>query len=105
MCTPTRSCSGPGLRSFRVLACLWAAAASAQSVKLNGPFPRPIGGDVLSCQVNADGSRVVYLADQERDDVFELFSVKPGATPLRLSSSLPEGTRVDSFRLTPDGRR
>src|SRR5262245_8426280 len=91
--------------SVSLVSVLCVASASAQSVKLNGPLARPIGGDVLSCQVNGDGSRVVYLADQERDDVFELYCVKPGATPIRLNASLPEGSDVGSFKLTPDGQR
>jgi len=32
-------------------------------------------GDVGVFQISADGQRVIYRADQDQDDVFELYSV------------------------------
>src|SRR5262245_14229004 len=84
---------------------LCASGSVAQTVKLSGPLARPVGGDIRSFQVDQPGNRVVYLADQEQDDVFELFSVRPGNRPRRLNPPLPEGSDVENFQLSPDGTR
>jgi hypothetical protein len=54
--------------------------ASASPVKLNGPLVA--GGDVLleststlRVQITPDGTRVLYVADQDTDEVLELYSV------------------------------
>lgn len=95
------------LRTFTRLGvlALVPSAAAAQTVQLSGPLARPIGGDIQSFQVDRSGTRVVYLADQEQDDVFELFSVRPGTRPIRLNPPLPNGRDVESFQLSSDGAR
>lgn len=86
------------------------------AVKLNGPLVA--GGDVaLSgqrrlAQVTADGTRVVYVADQLVDGVFELFSVPiTGGASIRLNDPLVAGGRIseensgaEPFWLTPGGQ-
>ena len=89
---------------------------SAASVKLNGTMVA--GGDVTMAyglgdfQVSPDGARVVYRADQDADDVFELFSVPidASASPVKLSGALVAGGDVaavdsSSFGISPDGSR
>jgi len=55
-----------------------------------------------------DGARVVYVADQEHDEVLELYSVPLGGGPaVRLDGALaPGGTAgdVERFEVSPDGR-
>src|SRR5262245_37516811 len=46
----------------------------AQGIKLNGPLARPVGGDIREFQVSPDGTRVIYAADQDTNDVVELYS-------------------------------
>jgi Tol biopolymer transport system component len=69
--------------------------------------PMPLGGNVLSTadsvQITPDESRVVYAADQDQNNVNELFSVPiAGGTPVQLNPELP-GQQVRSFHLSPDG--
>ncbi len=45
----------------------------APATKLN--MPLPAGGSVVEFRITPDGSRVVYRADQDVDNVFELYSV------------------------------
>src|SRR5262249_4586071 len=55
---------------------LWSAPLSglARTVRLNAPLVA--GGDVQAeFEISSDSSRVVYRADQNEDEVFELFSV------------------------------
>jgi Tol biopolymer transport system component len=47
-------------------------AVGGVPIKLNAELPP--GGSCLSPQLTADGLRVVYIADQDNDEVFELFS-------------------------------
>ena len=63
-------------------------------VRLNGNLAT--NGDVVSgFQISADGSRVVYQADQNTDGVNEIFSVPiTGGSPVRLNSNL--GVRPDA---------
>ncbi len=92
---------------------------SAPPVKLNGPLVS--GGDVapssfnyLAFRITSDGSRVVYSADQEQDDLFELFSasIAGGSSSIKLSGpSVPAGDvgcksspcPSEPFDLSPDG--
>lgn len=75
--------------------------------KLNPPITA-IDGEVDSytATFSPDGSRVVFLADWQIDNIHELFSVPAaGGTPVRLNGDLaPNGTLSD-FRITPDGSR
>jgi Tol biopolymer transport system component len=73
---------------------------SAAPAKLNGLLPN--GGDVPgidSLEITADGTRVLYLADQEVDEVFELYVVPidASAAPLKLSAVLNAETNVGLY--------
>ncbi len=79
--------------------------ASAQGFRLNAPL-QPLG-DVLDFQVSPDRSRVVYHADQETDDVVELYSVTTDGrtSPVKLSGPLVLGRIISRFLISPDGSR
>jgi hypothetical protein len=66
---------------------------AASNVKLSGVMP-PFG-DVTTFQISPDGRYAVYLADQDMDGVFELYSVfLGGGSPIRLNPLLPSGRSV-----------
>lgn len=75
-------------------------------VKLNPPLVP--GGDVdwvWQSQISPDSSRVVYLADQETNDVSEIFSVPiGGGTAVKLNGPLAGNYPFDFF-ISPDGSR
>lgn len=86
--------------------------ASAPPVRLSAPLVS--GGDVTGSGWTAfvlapDGQRVVYRADQEADEVHELWSVPIDGSqaPVRLSRAVALGTSVlgQDFRVSPDGAR
>jgi len=84
---------------------------SSPPARLNGPLVS--GGDVLDEDflLTADGSRVVYLADQETDGVLELYSSDGVHPPVKLNAPLVLGGDVggslgrDRLDITPDGAR
>jgi Tol biopolymer transport system component len=93
---PARSASvelraGTGVRHFR------ASALSFTGVE--GPLSTELAIDTTS--------RVVFQADKETNDVFELWSVVAGSglEPTKISGALTPGGNVDRFFLSPDGRR
>jgi Tol biopolymer transport system component len=85
------------------------------SVKLNGALVA--GGDVrgfdlsgdffADAEFSPDGSRVMYIADQEVDQQFEIFLVpSAGGTPVKVNGPLFAGTSVSPFPVfTADGNR
>lgn len=79
---------------------------AAQDLRLNGPLPSPRGGDLVEYHLTADGRKLVYLADQEEDERFELYlvSVATGGLDRRkLNGPLVAGGDVSpSLVLTPD---
>ena len=108
------------------------ASTSAQGLRLNGPLARPIcvptngrekalklngdlvaGGDVqpgygyLGNNISPDGSRVVYLADQDEDNAAELYSVPidGSAPPVKLNGALGSSGDVTTFLIDPLSRR
>lgn len=76
----------------------------APPVKRNAPIG-VAGGDVTAFTNNLVGTRVLYLADDRFDDVFELYSFDltgpPGAA-VRLSGTLTAGGDVVDFALSPN---
>ncbi len=73
------------------------------AVKLNGPLVA--GGEVSSSDVqfSSDSSRVLYKADQNTDEVVEVFIVPTtGGTAVRLNGSLVPGGDVSVVQLSPD---
>ena len=76
-------------------------------VKLNDPLP--VGGDVAfkKFTVSPDSSRVVYIADQETDEVDEIYSVPitgSSTANIKLNGPLPSGGDIDSFKISRDSR-
>jgi len=85
---------------------LYAAPIALQGApeKLSGTLVA--GGDVLDAyRVSSDGARVAYVADQDADEVFELF-VTDGGTLLRVSGALVAGGDVQTdIAFSLDGSR
>jgi len=79
---------------------------SAAPQKLNGPLPE--GGNVSfrSFAISANSSQVVYMAEQEMDGMFELYSVPidGGATPQKLNGPLEANEDIVEFAIGADSR-
>ena len=78
---------------------------SAPPFKLNDTFPS--GGSICGwCefQITVDSSRVVYVADQDANGIYDLYSVPiNGSTlPVKLNSTLPSGSSVSPFKISAD---
>ena len=74
-------------------------------IKLNDPLVA--GGDVRlgDFLVSADSTTVVYLADQDTDDMFELYSVPVGGGRVKiLNDPLVAGGDVIAFRISADSK-
>src|SRR5262245_48440305 len=58
------------------------ALSEAHAIKLSGPMPA--FGQVFDFRISPDNRNVVYVADQESDNIPELYSVPiGGGTPIR----------------------
>ena len=83
------------------------SATGGTPVRLNGPLV--LDGDVRreGLQFSPNGSRVLYTADQQTDETFELFSVaSQGGAAVKLSGALVAGGDVaDDAIFSPDGSR
>ncbi len=94
-------CADPEIELFAV-----SSHGSAPPRLLSGPLIPD--GDVAEFQITCDGKRVVYLADQDLDEVLELFVVPIDGVraPVKLSPPLSPGSTVQyGFQLSTDGRR
>ncbi len=85
---------------------LWSAAvggAAGSAVRL-ADVPAA-GGDVYRWDFTFDGSRVVFTADREIDEKYELYSVPTNgsAPPVKLSTGLIAAGDVNDFETSPDG--
>ncbi len=70
----------------------------APSVRLTGPYRD--GVSVGAFAIWPDGRRVVYVADEDVDNIFELYVVgDDGSGATKLNSPLPLGAQVSSFAL------
>lgn len=82
------------------------AAGGGAAIKLSADLPA--GGDVLfssSYEIAPDSSRVVYLADQELDGHFDLYSVLL-VDGSRIKLSNPDfAAQAGAFLITPDSTR
>lgn len=80
-------------RSFAAV--LFLVSAAQDPVRLNAPLPSPTSG-VLDFELDASGTHAVYVADQERAGVHELYRVPLdlGAAPVRLHAPLPSNGDV-----------
>src|SRR5262249_52431130 len=64
------------------------------------------GGNVTLFRVDSVSKRVVYIADQETNDTFELWSVPiAGGTPIKLNGPLVAGGNVENFAIDPYNER
>ncbi|MBI5583923.1 MAG: hypothetical protein HY892_08880, partial [Deltaproteobacteria bacterium] len=78
---------------------------AASGIKLNGILAA--GGDVSLFRISPDSSRVVYTADQQTDEVIELYSVPIGgpAAGIKLNGVLRAGGFIDFFKISLDSNR
>lgn len=77
-----------------------------ERIKLNGTLVS--GGDVFEFDLSPDGSRVVYIADQDTDSVRELYSVPtagPASAGEKINGPLVADGSVGTFEISPDSRR
>jgi hypothetical protein len=73
------------------------------STKLNPAFLAGSGKDVVEFAVTPDNTSVVYIADQDIDDVFELFrTVFFGGANTKLNPGYTLGQDVDAFVILPN---
>src|SRR5688572_11745968 len=87
---------------------LWSVPTNRSSapVRINGTLVP--GGDVSAgFRFAPDGTRAIYLADQDTDGVVELYSAPAagGSPPVKLNPPLPAGRSVLDFRISPDSQR
>ena len=90
---------------FSVLALGWLAPARAQST-WDDLFFRHVAGDAVAARVTPDGARVVFRADLDVDEVFEIFSAPTdgSAAPVQLNGTLTQhGDVGEDFEIAPDG--
>jgi Tol biopolymer transport system component len=83
----------PSALSRVVLLPLLALPATAQVLKLNGPLARGVAGEVsFPPLASPDGNFLVYAADRDGDEIFELHSVRTSGeqAPVRLLGPVPE---------------
>lgn len=76
------------------------------AMQLNKPMPP--GGLVRRFEFAPDGDRVVYMAEQDIDEIMELYSVPvagPSDEAVQLNGFLGLAGDVESFVISPDGRR
>jgi Tol biopolymer transport system component len=78
---------------------------AAARIKLNGALA--LNGNVTGIRISPDSRRVVYNADQQTDQVFELYSVPitgPAAAGVKLNGPLVPGGSASGL-ISPDSRR
>ena len=64
-----------------------------QPLKISGALAE--GGNVTEFATSPDPARVIYLADQSTDEIFELYSATTGvASQVRLNADLEPGASV-----------
>ena len=103
---PIRSIYSPFYASLLLITCLASSALANQVVTTQLTAAQAPTGGVRSVQVSPDNSRVVYLANQEVGDRYELYSRAVAGGPItKLNPSLPMGGTVESFGITADSSR
>ena len=78
------------------------ARVAGTEIKVSGDLVD--GGDVFAF-TPVGGSTVVYIADQDTDNLFELYSgpLAGGTSPVKLNSTLVKGGKVLDFKVSSDG--
>ena len=80
------------------------SVGSVHAGRLNDPLVA--GGEVESFLVSPDNQRVVYRADQSRDQTFELHSLPiAGGAVTTINGPLVPGGDVFDFLISPDSGR
>lgn len=82
------------------------AAGGGGSVKLSAPLVA--GGEVFPIfEFSPDGTRLAYIADQDSDDVVELYTVPTAGGPaVKINPPLVTGGNVSpTFKFSPDSAR
>ena len=85
---------------------LWSARVDGTGAvtRINGTMNA--GGNVTTLLFSPDSSRVVYRADQQSDEVFELYSVpSAGGSAVKLNGALTPGGDVGADEISPDSSR
>ncbi|NOT30340.1 MAG: hypothetical protein HOP15_07820 [Planctomycetes bacterium] len=82
-------------------------ATGGASVKLNGSLAPGSGISIQTVRFSADSRNAVFLADDEVENVYELFSrrINGSGKVTKLNSPLPAGGSVQGFALSPDGQQ
>ena len=85
--------------------CLTTSSTNAQNeVRKLVSIPAP--GKISSYQISNDGTYVVYIADANDDEIYELYSLPiSGGTPVKLNRPMITGGDVTSFIISPDNSR
>lgn len=78
------------------------------SVKINGGVPVTLtpplisGGSILDIEISSDGNYVIYRADQDTDEMVEVYAVPiTGGVPVKLNLALTPGANVIIRRSVP----
>jgi Tol biopolymer transport system component len=80
--------------------------AGGTVTRLNNPLPPGGGTGLFGFRPSPDGSRVVFSADGETNNVHEIFSVPiGGGTVIKLNDTLPSGGAIFEFQITADSSR
>jgi Tol biopolymer transport system component len=82
------------------------AGPSSAGVKLNKTLVA--GGQVWSWWISPDSSRVVYQAEQDTDEVWEVYSVPlagPASEGVKLNKTLVAGGGLAGLTISPDSSR
>jgi hypothetical protein len=84
---------------------LYAAPLAVQGVPARLSGTLTAGGDVLDTfRITSDGARVVYVADQDTDETFELYASTGAGVPVKLSGAVLSSHDVEpDFLLAHDG--
>lgn len=84
----------------------WSSGAGgAPPLKLNGPLPGGPAGGVQGFLASPDDRWVVYRADQEVDEHYELYSVNLRTrSRAKLNGALAGNLLQERFQITPDSR-
>lgn len=75
------------------------------NIKLSGSMPPD--GDIELFQINPDSERVIFTADLEADEKFELYSVPIDGSgpPVKINDPLSSSGDVRAFTIAPNGGR
>lgn len=72
------------------------ASANLANRKISGTIPA--FGDAEHSLISPDEKYAVYSADQDADEVYELYSVRlSGGTPVKLNAPLPTDTYFEQY--------